>query len=120
MTKERILKEIRRTAAENGGRALGAGTFAKQTGVRKGDWFGVHWGSWGDAVREAGLQANAPPDRIREDDIAERYAQLTRDLKRAPSKGDVLLRKRQDATFPSRSDALESIWFLREPPVAYL
>jgi hypothetical protein len=57
MTKHEILSEIRRTAADNGGVPLGIRTFGRQTGIRHTDWFGIHWRSWGDAVREAGFRA---------------------------------------------------------------
>lgn len=49
MTKAEILAEIRRAAAEHGGAAPGMRTFERQTGIRAGDWLGMHWRSWGDA-----------------------------------------------------------------------
>ncbi len=55
MTKEHILAQIRRLAAELGS-PPGRRTFQDATGVREGDWFGVHWARWGDALAEAGLE----------------------------------------------------------------
>src|SRR6266571_443237 len=101
MNKQHILDEIRRTASENGGVPLGARTFEQQTGIRHGDWFGKHWRSWGDAVREAGLKANTLTPRIPDEELLERYALLARALGRAPVKGDLRLAKRRDPTFPS-------------------
>lgn len=103
MTKEEILSEIRRTAAQNGGVPLGIRMFARQTGIRHGDWFGIHWRSWGDAVREAGFRANTLTQRPEDDELVKRYAQLTRELGRAPTKGDLRLVKRRDSSFPSES-----------------
>lgn len=101
MTKEELLSEIRRTAAENGGVPLGIKAFERQTGVRQDDWLGVYWRSWGDAVREAGLQANAMTPRIDDEQYLERYALLTRQLGRIPAKADLQLAKRRDVAFPS-------------------
>lgn len=101
MTKQHILSEIRRTASANGGVPLGIRTFERETGIRQADWFGTYWKSWGDAVREAGFQPNTLTPRISEDELLKRYALLTRELGRAPVKGDIRLKKRQDPSFPS-------------------
>ncbi len=101
--KQEILSEIKRTAADNGGVPLGIRTFARQTGIRHADWFGIHWRSWGDAVREAGFRANTLTQRPEDDELVRRYAELTRELARVPTKGDLRLVKRRDSTFPSES-----------------
>jgi hypothetical protein len=101
MTKEEIVREIQRTAAGNAGVPLGISTFEKQTGIRVSDWFGKFWRSWGDAVRDAGFEANTRTPRIDDDRLLERYAQLTRELCHVPSKADLRLAKRRDPTLPS-------------------
>jgi hypothetical protein len=58
MDKDYILHEIRRTAKENGGLALGRQRFFQETGIRETDWSGRYWPRWSDAVREAGLVPN--------------------------------------------------------------
>lgn len=101
MTKEEILNEIRRTAAENGGAPLGIKSFERHTGIRQDDCLGVYWRSWGDAVREAGLEANAMTARIDDQQFLERYALLTRKLGQIPVKADLQLAKRRESAFPS-------------------
>jgi hypothetical protein len=43
VTKEHILKEIKRTALENGGKPLGKKKFETETGIRESDWSGIYW-----------------------------------------------------------------------------
>jgi Meiotically Up-regulated Gene 113 (MUG113) protein len=98
--KNKILEEIRRTAAENSGRPLGWKRFESETGIRYHDWFGKYWKSWGDAVRDAGLTPNTMQGRMADDDLLGRYAAFVRELGRAPVKGDLRLKRQSDATFP--------------------
>ena len=102
MTKQHIIEEIRRTAELNGGKPLGWKKFEGETGIRYHDWFGKHWKSWGDALREAGFQANTMQGPISEDELLERYASLARELGRVPVRGDLMLKRRSDPTFPSQ------------------
>jgi len=57
-----ILKEIKRTAKENGGKALGQNSFHKVTGIGQHIWSNF-WPRWGDAVREARIKPNKPWER---------------------------------------------------------
>ncbi len=100
MTKQAILDEIVRTATANGGVPLGKATFERETGVRQADWFGVYWPSWGDAVREAGFEANELTARIDDGQLLQRYATLARKLGRRPVKGDLKMMRRSDPSFP--------------------
>src|SRR5258707_352259 len=45
MDKAHILREIKRTAQENGGIALGSDRFESETGIRNSDWLGKFWAS---------------------------------------------------------------------------
>lgn len=103
MTKAEILAQIRRTASENTGMPLGMRTFERETGIRTADWFGIHWRSWGDAVKEAGFEPNTRTARIDDNQLILRYCLLARELGRFPTKGDFRLKKRSDSTFPSES-----------------
>ncbi len=101
MTKQDILDEVRRTAAENGGAPLGLARFQRETGISRDEMLGVHWRNWGDALREAGFDANRLNARIDDALLLERYALLTRELGHAPVKADLQMAKRRDASFPS-------------------
>ena len=101
MDKDHILDEIRRTARANGGKALGHRRFATETGIGWNDWHGKHWVRWSDAVQEAGVESNTFEDAYEEDYLVKRLLDLTRELGRIPVHGDLRIKARNDATFPS-------------------
>ena len=101
MTKGEILSEIQRVAAANNGAAPGMGMFEQETGVRRHDWQGVHWRSWGDAVREAGLTPNTLQPRIDDEEYLRHYALVTRDLGRMAVKADLQMARQCDSAIPS-------------------
>ncbi len=103
MDKSHILAEIKRTAAENGGVPLGSQAFSRATGIRKGDWYGKYWARWGDALKEAGLEANRFQDAIPNDQLFGHLAGLVRELRHFPSHGEIRLRRHADPSFPCHS-----------------
>src|SRR5262249_35867656 len=101
MDKGKILNEIKRTAEANKGVPLGSQRFETETGIKQSDWFGVYWARWGDAVREAGVSPDRRQEASDKQELLERYAKFTLELGRLPAKGDLLLRRRSDSTFPN-------------------
>jgi len=101
MTKAHIIAEIRRTAAENDGMALGYARFEVATGIRYGDWFGIHWARWSDALRESGFEPNQLQGAYEKEELLLRYAELAKELGRLPARGDLGLKRRADPEFPS-------------------
>src|SRR6266404_7569132 len=91
MDKQHIIDEIRRTARANKGVALGWRRFETETGIKYSDWYGKFWTRWGDAVREAGLQANRMGEPFADEVLLEKLINLTRQLGRVPVQGDVLM-----------------------------
>lgn len=101
MKKAHILNEITRTATANGGVPLGEARFEGETGIKRTDWYGIHWAKWGDAVREAGFTPNELNSAFEADLLLGKYAQCARDLGRLPTAGELRLKRRNDPTFPS-------------------
>jgi hypothetical protein len=62
--REFVLSEIRRLAAEDGGRVPGSGRFNRITHLSHSYWKGEIWLRWSDAVREAGLEPNVKTARL--------------------------------------------------------
>lgn len=100
-TKNHILDQIKRTAKENGGVPLGKERFLQETGIRYEDWFGKYWVRWGDAVQEAGFAPNKMQDAYNEDVLIEKYIMLARELGHIPVRGELLMKRRSDPSFPT-------------------
>jgi hypothetical protein len=101
VTKEQVLADIRRLAAENGGKAPGERKFTKETGIGRMEWFGRYWSRWGDALVEAGFPANV--FRVQKDDeeALRRIAAFIRTLGHYPVWGEFLIEHRRDSAFPT-------------------
>lgn len=103
MTKEAIVKEIRRTAEANGGTALGRERFARETGIRESDWYGRYWAGWSEAVTEAGYPPNEWNAAYEDEWLVRKYAELAMHLGRLPRSVDLRLARRSDPSFPSHN-----------------
>jgi len=102
VSKDEILDEIRRCAAENGGVPLGRERFKAETGIREHEWRGKYWATWGEALSEAGLPPNSLNGQVLDDEqLVRRIALLTRKLGRFPSEAHLKLERRSDDTFPN-------------------
>lgn len=98
-TKEQIEQEIRRTAAANGGKPLGATRLAAEAGIGKTDWQ-RYWARLTDAHDELGFTKNEMQKAIPKDSLLDSYAGLARSLKRLPTKDDLAFKNRNDKAFP--------------------
>ncbi|HEY1815950.1 MAG TPA: GIY-YIG nuclease family protein [Kofleriaceae bacterium] len=101
VTKERVLAEIRRTAAENDGAAVGVRRFQSETGIKEHEWKGKFWRTWSDALIEAGFQPNAAWTRRDDEPIIVALIALIRKLGRFPSEADIKLARVADPSFPT-------------------
>lgn len=104
VSKDEILAEIRRCAAENDGRPLGRDQFARETGIRETDWAGKYWIRWSDVVREAGFSPNERQSQIHADkDLLRLIADLSLELGHFPIRYEMRMHKRSHPEFPNES-----------------
>jgi Meiotically Up-regulated Gene 113 (MUG113) protein len=101
MGKAHILREIKRTAADNNGVPLGRARFQTETGIGEREWLGVHWARWGDALREAGFSPNQLNQGYTTEYLLDKLAVLTKELGRLPASGDLMFRDARDPKFPN-------------------
>jgi len=101
MNKEYILREIKRTAEENGGIPLGRQRFTNETGIKITDWQGKYWAKWSDACIEAGYQPNKLQPAYDESWIIEQVISLIKETGKFPSPPELRLKAHQSSSFPN-------------------
>ena len=101
INKEFIIKEIKRTAGENGGIPLGRVRFFQQTGIKESDWSGKIWVRWSDAVCEAGFEPNQLQITYDDQYLIEKFIGLIRDLGHYPVSSEIKMRANTEEGFPA-------------------
>lgn len=102
MTKNEIIKEIQRTADENGV-ALGKQRFLVATGIRESDWSGRYWSRCSDAVRDAGCRPQTLNQRLSDDVLLEATVTVVRSLGHFPTAAELRLETTNDKNLPSHN-----------------
>jgi len=95
-----IVSEVRRTAAANGGAALGRLRLETETGIKEHHWR-KFWARYSDVVKEAGLEPNTKPEPWTEPEICTLIAKLARELGHFPVHADIRVMKNNDPDFPN-------------------
>jgi hypothetical protein len=101
--REQILREIRRLADENSGKPPGRQRFESATGIRAAIWYGVFWSRWGDALAEAGFEANKLAEKMPAATLFEKLAQACRHYGKFPTSGELRMYERRQPDFPSHT-----------------
>ena len=99
MDKTRILREIRRLGAANGGTAPGRGVFERETGIKQAEWYPHIWLRWGDALAEAGYVPHQLTAKVSDDVVIQRFIALVRELHKFPVKGEIVRKAKADKSF---------------------
>lgn len=102
-TKAKILQEIQRIAAENGGKPPGREKFENLTGLKFHAMCPKYWLRWGDALEEAGYKRQTLSQKIPDHVIAQCYVGLIKKIGKVPIAGEVRREAEIDANFPSHS-----------------
>nr|CRY94172.1 hypothetical protein [uncultured prokaryote] len=95
----KIISDIKRLAAEDGGKAPGQKTFEKLTGITTAQWRGKIWARWGDALEEAGLNRNALNASKDKDHVLDDYEAACLNFGRPPTYAELRLFGRQRPDF---------------------
>lgn len=111
--KDEIIAQIHRIAKADGA-PPGRQRFENVTGIKRHEWYGLHWARWGDALEEAGLSSNVLQGQFEKEAILKAYVGLVQKLGRVPSEGDIRLARRSDQSFPSHSTLGNHIGLQRE------
>lgn len=98
-----ILAEIRRLAAEQGGKPPGKQRFSTATGISEGSWNGKYWARWGDALSEAGFAANLKMEKYDSASLLDAVIAFVLELGRMPTTAEIKMRRATNPDFPWHS-----------------
>lgn len=98
--RELILKEIRRLAEADGGKAPGQKLFYKETGIRESDWRGKYWARWGDALIDAGYKPNEWTGALDQGLLLEKLAEVCCHYGKVPTNAEIGLYRRTHPDIP--------------------
>ena len=96
-----ILSEIQRLASANGGKAPGFRLFTSETGISQGQWYGIHWAKWSDALTDAGFGPNEKQGKFDSETVLKKVGAFALDLGSIPTNPEMKIRRRADASFPN-------------------
>lgn len=100
--REFVLSEIRRLAAENGGRAPGAERFNRITHLSHSYWKGDIWLCWSDAVRDAGLEPNSKNTRLDDEELLLHLAVAIRKFGHIPTTAELRNYRKSGMRLPAQ------------------
>lgn len=105
MDRDYIISEIRRTAAQNGGKPLGRLRLESEAGIKMHHWQ-RYWPRYNEALRAAGFEPNAITVAYTEDEVLQKAAGLARQLGRFPSLSDMTTASQDGSGFPTPKTVL--------------
>jgi hypothetical protein len=109
MDKEYIIREIKRTAEENGGKPLGTMRFAKETGINRYDWYPKYWKNWSDALLEAGFEPNILQQAYSEEFLIKKLIDLIDEIGKFPTHADIGYKSYHNRDFPNYDTFLRRV-----------
>ncbi len=102
-SKEKIVGAYNRLVKERGGTVIGERVFMRETGFSHHYWKGGYWRSWSAFQADAGYTPNSPNEKIADEVLLHRYAELALERNEIPSEADLMIKKREDPSFPSKA-----------------
>ncbi len=102
-SKEKIIATYHRLVKEHGGTPIGERVFMRETGLSHYYWKGGYWRSWSAFQADAGHGPNAPTEKISDEILLQRFAELALERNEVPSEADLMLKRREDPSFPSKA-----------------
>ncbi len=112
-SKEKIIGTYHRLVKEHGGTPIGERVFMRETGFSHHYWKGGYWRSWSAFQADAGYAPNSPTEKISDEILLQRFAELALEMKEIPSEADLMLKRQEDPSFPSKAPYRR--WGGREP-----
>ena len=102
-SKEKIVGAYNRLVKEHGGALIGERIFLRETGFSHHYWKGGFWRSWSAFQSDAGYEPNSSTEKTPDGTILQRFAELALERNGIPSEADLMLKRKEDLSFPSKA-----------------
>lgn len=100
LSKESIIAAYNDLMKERGGKPIGIGVFTRETGISQYYWRGGYWRTWSAFQAEAGHTPNIPTQKIDDETVLRRFAELALERQQIPTQADLRIKRREDPSFP--------------------
>ena len=101
-SKEKIVNAYKRLMKARDGNPIGERMFKRETGFSHHYWKGGYWRSWSAFQGEAGYAPNSPTEKISDEILLRRFAELALERNQVPSEADLMIKRNEDPSFPSK------------------
>jgi hypothetical protein len=102
-SKELIIGAYNDLVREQGGKLIGEGVFKRETGISPYYWRGGYWRSWSAFQADAGYAPNSPTQKIPDEILLHRFAELALERNQVPTQADLALKRKEDPSFPDKA-----------------
>jgi hypothetical protein len=102
LTKEEIIKELRKITKENGGHTPAQKKFREITGIGPYELPKYSWANYGELVIEAGLTPNLFDNtQYEHEQLCKAFIKVCREQEKWPRRADLDIKRRKDSKFPA-------------------
>lgn len=102
LSKESIITAYNDLVKERGGKPIGVGIFTRETGISEYYWRGGYWRTWSSFQADAGHTPNISTQKINDETLLQRFAELTLERQEIPTQADLRLKRKEDSSFPNQ------------------
>lgn len=102
LSAEAIIKSYTTMASERGGAPIGERVFSRESGIPRYNWMGGYWRSWSAFQEAAGYSPNDATQKIPDEVLLRRFAELALERGSIPTEADLNLKRKADPSFPGK------------------
>ena len=102
-SKDKLIRAYKRLVKEREGEPVGERVFKRETGFSHYYWKGKYWRSWSAFQADAGYSPNKATEKTPDDTLLRRFAELALEIDEIPTEADLMLKRNEDPSFPSKS-----------------
>jgi len=102
LSAEAIIKSYTEMVRARGGVPIGVRVFGRESGIPRYNWMGGYWRSWSAFQEAAGVSPNDATQKIPDEVLLRRFAELAIERGEIPTEADLNLKRKSDPSFPGK------------------